>query len=678
MLQKTQTILSFLTDDQSDLETDECQTTVKITLLSSASINSATDEDDISRTAIVENHSTSSVSRVSIPGEVSGTLFFHEINYIIGGQNESKRRRWRRPTILKSEEQKQILFDVSGTFSGDMNAIMGPTGCGKSSLLDILADRKDPYGTSGCVLVDGVPRHPSYKYTVGYVVQENVFSETLTVRDNLFFSANLRLPKTLSRREKIDRVLCVIADLGLETCANTRMGTALLRGVSGGEKKRTCIGMELVLSPKILFLDEPTTGLDASTASNVMQCLKRLAEKGRTIIFSIHQPRYSIFKLFDTVTFMCKGQFVYQGTIDNVVSYFSTLGYHCETHENPTDFVLDILIDASQTPDILAKLKDAYSEPARHSDLKMNTEFENNIPNRGYSECFQHQVSVEAAQSLGREILYVSQRTLRNSLRNPAMALAQVVVSIMMGFLVGFVFYDLKTTTGHGVNNRLGTIFFIIVNQIFSTMTAIEPLLQERALFFHEYASGYYRIRTFFIAKLMCDLLPLRALPSILFSLIAYFMIGLRRTVVQFFIFLVTIFMASVFGAAVCFFISTLATTFAATLIIVVLIFAVMMIFSGFLIDLTSVFSWLSWIQWISALRYASNVLPINEFQGLKLCLPNQINMCPMTGEDVLNDQGLSHGTAWDLWKHFFALTMMATTFFLLAYIQLHRIKKTK
>ncbi|CAF3905554.1 unnamed protein product [Rotaria magnacalcarata] len=626
---------------QSDLETDECQTTVKITLLSSASINSATDEDDISRTAIVENHSTSSVSRVSIPGEVSGTLFFHEINYIIGGQNESKRRRWRRPTILKSEEQKQILFDVSGTFSGDMNAIMGPTGCGKSSLLDILADRKDPYGTSGCVLVDGVPRHPSYKYTVGYVVQENFFSETLTVRENLFFSANLRLPKTLSRREKIDRVLCVIADLGLESCANTRMGTALLRGVSGGEKKRTCIGMELVLSPKILFLDEPTTGLDASTANNVMQCLKRLAEKGRTIIFSIHQPRYSIFKLFDTVTFMCKGQFVYQGTIDNVVSYFSTLGYHCETHENPTDFVLDILIDASQTPDILAKLKDAYSESARHSDLKMNAEFENNIPNRGYSECFQHQVSVEAAQSLGREILYVSQRTLRNSLRNPAMALAQVVVSIMMGFLVGFVFYDLKTTTGHGVNNRLGTIFFIIVNQIFSTMTAIEPLLQERALFFHEYASGYYRIRTFFIAKLMCDLLPLRALPSILFSLIAYFMI-------------------------------------AATLIIVVLIFAVMMIFSGFLIDLTSVFSWLSWIQWISALRYASNVLPINEFQCLKLCLPNQINVCPMTGEDVLNDQGLSHGTAWDLWKHFFALTMMATTFFLLAYIQLHRIKKTK
>ncbi|CAF4861518.1 unnamed protein product [Rotaria socialis] len=609
---------------QSDSENDECQTTAKITLLSSTSINSVTDENDMSRTAIVGNHSTSSISRVSIPVDASGTLSFHEINYVIGGKNECKRRRWSCPTILKSEKQKQILFDISGKFSDGMNAIMGPTGCGKSSLLDVLADRKDPHGTSGCVLVDGVLRHPSYKYAVGYVVQENVFSETLTVRENLFFSANLRLPKTLSKREKIDRVLCVIADLGLESCANTRMGTAFLRGVSGGEKKRTCIGMELVLSPKILFLDEPTTGLDAATANNVMHCLKRLAEKGRTIIFSIHQPRYSIFKLFDTVTFMCNGQFVYHGTIENVVSYFSTIGYQCETHENPTDFVLDILIDASQTPTILAKLKYAYNEPANHSHLKARPEFENNISNRGHLECFQHQIAVEAAQSLGTELLYVSQRTLRNSLRNPAMALAQVVVSIMIGFLVGLVFYDLKKTTGHGVHNRLGTIFFIVVNQIFSTMTAIEPLLQERALFFHEYASGYYRIRTFFIAKLLCDLLPLRAVPSILFSLIAYFMIGLRRTVAQFFIFLVTIFMASVFGAAVCFFISTLASTYAAALIVVVLIFVVMMIFSGFLIELTSVFSWLSWMQWVSALRYASNVLTINEFQGLKLCLPNQ------------------------------------------------------
>ncbi|CAF2741905.1 unnamed protein product [Rotaria sp. Silwood2] len=141
-----------------------------------------------------------------------------------------------------------------------MNAILGPSGCGKSSLLDVLADRKDPNGLSGLVQVDGAPRHPSFKYTVGYVVQEDICSGTLTVRENLWFSINLRMSKEVLTTEKNDHVARVIKELGLEACADTRVGTEFLRGVSGGEKKRTCIGMELVLSPKILFLDEPTTG----------------------------------------------------------------------------------------------------------------------------------------------------------------------------------------------------------------------------------------------------------------------------------------------------------------------------------------------------------------------------------------------------------------------------------
>jgi ATP-binding cassette subfamily G (WHITE) protein 2 len=113
---------------------------------------------------------------------------------------------------------------------------------------------------SGLVLVDGAPRHPSFRYTVGYVVQDDICSGTLSVRENLFFSVNLRMAKEVSFAEKDDRVTRTISELGLEACANTRIGTELLRGVSGGERKRTCIGMELVLSPKILFLDEPTTG----------------------------------------------------------------------------------------------------------------------------------------------------------------------------------------------------------------------------------------------------------------------------------------------------------------------------------------------------------------------------------------------------------------------------------
>ena len=136
----------------------------------------------------------------------------------------------------------------------------GPSRCGKSSLLDVLADRKDPYGLSGSVFVHGTPRDSSYKHTVGYVVQEDICSGTLPVRENLYFSISLRSSERLSTSQKDERVRAVLDEVGLNGCANTRVGTEFHRGISGGEKKRTCIGMELVLSPEILFLDEPTTG----------------------------------------------------------------------------------------------------------------------------------------------------------------------------------------------------------------------------------------------------------------------------------------------------------------------------------------------------------------------------------------------------------------------------------
>lgn len=204
-----------------------------------------------------------------------------------------------------------------------------------------------------------------------------------------------------------------------------------------------------------------------------------------TIIFSIHQPRYSIFKLFDTVTFMCKGRCIYHGDAQNVVPYFATLGYQCETYDNPTDFVLDILIDAFRTPDILMKLISAYMDSSMHTNAITLAKSERKGSSKEQSIRSQGPMEIEAAQSLGKEIYYVSQRTLRNSLRNPAMALAQAIVSILMGFLVGIVFYDLKNTIDPGIRNRQGTIFFIIVNQIFGTMSAVEPLLQERPLFLH-------------------------------------------------------------------------------------------------------------------------------------------------------------------------------------------------
>ncbi|CAF4277697.1 unnamed protein product [Rotaria magnacalcarata] len=458
------------------------------------------------------------------------TISFKNINASIKIPVDSNRGGFPCPSFLcwKSKKEKPILHDVSGIFTSGMNAILGPTGCGKTSLIEIMTDRKDPRSYSGEVLINGQTRPHSFKHNVGYVAQEDMFNETLTPRENIFFSANLRLPKTLSTHEKEVLVSNIISELALESCAGTRMNKEFHRGVSGGEKKRTCIGMELVLSSKILFLDEPTTGLDAATALSVMNCLHKLSQKGR--------------------------QCIYQGPPGNVASYLQAQGFEIPPNNNIADIALDVSIEANENDEILKNLCTAYiNSPMRTNVLDMLTNQNDMISSTSVGN-HQHLYEINAARSGIREIFYLSQRTLRVVRRRPTLAFAQISVSVILGLLVGTVFFDLEKTTDPGVSNRLGRCFFLIIAQIFSTMTAIEPFIKERSLFIHETEGGYYRIWAFFIAKLLCDILPLRVIPSMLFALITYFMTGFARTASQFFIFLLAIFIANMFGSAICFF----------------------------------------------------------------------------------------------------------------------------
>ena len=202
-----------------------------------------------------------------------------------------------------------------------------------------------------------------------------------------------------------------------------------------------------------------------------------------TIIFSIHQPRYSIFKLFDTVMLMSKGRCVYHDSTTHVIPHFAKHGYPCELHDNPADYALDVLIDIGRKPEVLALLNNTYN--ATYSNAWQSTRDRYHYNGSKRLEYDLQGLHVEAARSVGAELYYLSRRAFLNAVRNPALALVQIVVSIIMGLLVGLLFFDLKRTIEPGVQNRLGAIFFIIISQIFSNMTAIEPLVKERALFIH-------------------------------------------------------------------------------------------------------------------------------------------------------------------------------------------------
>ncbi|CAF3424351.1 unnamed protein product [Rotaria sp. Silwood1] len=657
-----------------------------ISPLLTRSTNADNDVIDIESSKLYSNYNQSSLSlKNRTINETDGILFdenayktmtisFENINYTVDQTTNIKQwYKWQQIfSCYKQPTKKQILFDLSGIFTPGMNAILGPTGCGKSSLLDILAERKDSRGLTGNVLVSGRSRSAYYKYTVGYVIQDDIMSGTLTVGENLMFSANIRLPRPFSARERIERVNQVIHDLDLHSCINTLIGTDFIRGVSGGEKKRTSIGMELVLSPKVLFLDEPTTGLDASTAQNVMDCLYNLSRQGRTIIFSIHQPRYSIFQLFDTVLFLSAGHTIYFGSPMDVLPYFSSQGFECNEHENPADFVLDVLIEFNGRSSKI--LQTAYQHSQMHSNVKsLIKSVMNETENEDLS--FTNQIVLRSRTT---EFYYLAQRTLRNAIRNPAFAASQIIIAIMLGLLTGLLFNNMKATIDPGVRNRLGAIFFLATHQILCTASALEPLIKERALFSHEYASGYYRVSTFLSTKIVFDLIPMRIIPAFIFSIITYPLAGFQRSIIRFLIFLVTIFVSSVYGSALCFFISACIPVFAVALTVTILIFAITMVVSGFLVDIESVFSFLRWIKWISAIYYSSNLLTINEFRNSTFCLSNNTRICPLRGEQILIERNIPHDTDWDMWKNLLAIAIMALVFFLISYIQLLRIKKVK
>ncbi|NXP40510.1 ABCG2 protein, partial [Leiothrix lutea] len=594
----------------------------------------------------------------------------------------------------------------SGIMKPGLNAILGPTGSGKSSLLDILAARKDPHGLTGDILINGAPQPANFKCTSGYVVQDDVVMGTLTVRENLNFSAALRLPKSVKEREKNERVNQIIKELGLSKVADSKVGTQFTRGVSGGERKRTNIGMELITDPAILFLDEPTTGLDASTANAVLLLLKRMSKQGKTIIFSIHQPRYSIFRLFDSLTLLAAGRMLYHGPAQQAIEYFQSLGYQCEPYNNPADFFLDVIngdstavamskADESNTAEsteersesdktLAEQLAEKYSNSAYYQETKAHLESISSGNKKKTKGLFRQ---ITYANSFLHQLKWVSRRTFKNLIRNPQASIAQLLITALLGLIVGAIYFGLENDAA-GIQNRVGAMFFLTTNQCFSSVSAVELFVVEKKIFIHEYISGYYRTSAYFIAKLMADLIPVRTLPSIIFTCIVYFMLGkygLKPTVEAFFIMMFSLMLVSYTATSMALAIATGQSVVSVANLLSTVAFVFMIIFSGLLVNLTSVMSWLSWLKYFSIPQYGMTALQINEFTGLTFCSSNNTEsstyqcvcfVCRIcTGEDYLRSQGIDWST-WGLWQNHLALACMTLIFLTIAYLKLHFMKK--
>ncbi|KAL4793222.1 hypothetical protein BDV19DRAFT_367209 [Aspergillus venezuelensis] len=249
---------------------------------------------------------------------------------------------------------REILSNIQGAAQpGQISAIMGASGAGKTTFLDLLA-RKNKRGiVQGDFYVNGEKVDDSdFKSMIGFVDQEDTMLPTLTVHETILTSALLRLPRDMSRAAKEQKVIEVERQLGIYHIKDQLIGSeeGSGRGISGGEKRRVGIACELVTSPSILFLDEPTSGLDAFNAFNVVECLVTLAKTyNRTVIFTIHQPRSNIVALFDRLILLANGRTVYSGPFSTCQQYFDDAGYSCPPGFNIADYLVDLTMHAGNT-----------------------------------------------------------------------------------------------------------------------------------------------------------------------------------------------------------------------------------------------------------------------------------------------------------------------------------------
>ena len=264
----------------------------------------------------------------------------------------------KRDVLRRRTRVLPILKPITAEFQpGQLNVIMGPSGSGKTTLLNSVARRlRGSVGTQYRVYGDmryngAVPIENVIRSVTSFVTQDDdALMPSLTVRESLRFAAGLRLPRWMSREEKNRRAEDILLKLGLKECADNLIGNQLIKGISGGEKRRVTIAVQILTDPKVLLLDEPTSGLDAFTGMSIIEVLKGLAAEGRTLIMTIHQSRSDLFQHFSSVLLLARGGYpVYTGDGDKMLPYFASLGYECSQTTNPADFVLDLItVDLQQ------------------------------------------------------------------------------------------------------------------------------------------------------------------------------------------------------------------------------------------------------------------------------------------------------------------------------------------
>ncbi|CAM8955763.1 unnamed protein product [Rhodiola kirilowii] len=473
-------------------------------------------------------------------------------------------------SIEQDENYKHILKGITGSIGpGEILALMGPSGSGKTTLLKILGGKLQQ-NVKGTVTYNDITFNAALKRRIGFVTQDDILFPQLTVEETLLFAAFLRLPSNMTRRQKYARVETIIKELGLERCRKTKVGGGFVKGISGGERKRTSIGYEILVDPSMLLLDEPTSGLDSTSANKLIQILQDVAKAGRTIIITIHQPSSKMFHMFDKLLLISEGHPVYYGVAKDSMEYFSSLRFIPEITMNPAEFLLDLAtgqVNDISVPEELCvhqgaprpeqavlkylRLKFKADIEPREKELQRQLRAPENLQ-------VAVQVKKDWTMSWLEQFAIIAKRTYKERCQDYFDKL-RLVQSIGIAFLLGLLWWKSSFSTEAQLRDQVGLLFYICIFWTSSSIFgAVYVFPFEKWYIVKERKADMYRLSVYYTCSTLCDMMAHVLYPTI-FMIIVYFMAGFRLTVPCFFFTLFAILLIAVtsqgagemFGAAV-------------------------------------------------------------------------------------------------------------------------------
>ncbi|XP_040999064.1 ABC transporter G family member 11-like [Juglans microcarpa x Juglans regia] len=602
----------------------------------------------------------------------------------------SARLTWKDLTVmvtLNNGESQKVLEGLTGYAEpGTLTALMGPSGSGKSTLLDALSSRLAANAfLSGTILLNGHKTKLSFG-TAAYVTQDENLIGTLTVRETISYSAQLRLPDKMPWSEKQALVEGTIIEMGLQDCADTVIGNWHLRGISGGERRRVSIALEILMRPRLLFLDEPTSGLDSASAFFVTQTLHGLSRDGRTVIASIHQPSSEVFQLFDRLYLLSGGKTVYFGEASEAYEFFGQAGFPCPALRNPSDHFLRYI--NSDFDKIKATLKGSMKLRFEASDdplEKITTAEAIRILIDSYCTsqyCYAVREKVEeiskfkgtvldsggSQASFQMQALTLTKRSFVNMSRDFGYYWLRLLIYIVVTICIATIYFNVGT--GYtSILARGSCASFVFGFVTFLSIGGFPSFVEDMKVFQRERLNGHYGVASYVIGNTL-SAMPFLILIAFLSGTICYFMVHLHPGFEHYIFFVLCLFASVTVVESLMMAIASIVPNFLMGIIIGAGIQGIFMLVSGFFRLPNDIpkpvwrypMSYISFHSWAVQGQYQ------NDFKGL--FFDNQILDLPkISGEYILENvyQINVHRSKWvDLGVIFSMIAIYRILFFML------------